>query len=191
MANRKNKQAELKTRTCKCGAEITWRTTPRLRCDACRRMAIREDKARYRTANRESIRAAGLEYARANAETMNAKRRKWRRANPEKNKKQKDDWRRRNPIKHAIQFARYRARIGQAEGDFTDADFLCILESQGWKCFYCSTDISSKPTIDHYIPLKRGGSNWSVNIVAACMSCNTRKRNRMPYDFKPAVCDQF
>lgn len=186
-----NERAALKTGTCQCGAEVTWRTNPRLYCDACRRMAILEDKARYRSANRTRIRAANLQYARANAETMNAKRRAWRRANPDKNKEQKDDWRRRNLIKHAVQFSRYRARKARAEGTFTDADFLCIIEDQGRKCFYCATDISLKPTIDHYVPLLRGGSNWSVNIVAACKSCNTVKRNRMPYEFEPSSCNRF
>ena len=188
---RKNAPAALKIGTCKCGAEVTWRTTPRLYCDACRRIAIQEDKARYRSANRAGLRVKSLEYARANAESMNAKRRAWRLANPEKNKEQKDDWRRRNPLKHAVQFARHRARKARAEGDFTDVDFLCIVEDQDRKCFYCSTDISLKPTIDHYIPFLRGGSNWSTNIVAACKSCNTKKRNRMPYDFKAERCDRF
>lgn len=185
------REAMLKTGTCECGAEVSWRTRPRLRCDACRLLARREVTARYRSENREIIRAKGLQYARANAETMNAKKRAWRRANPEKNKEQKDDWRRRNPLKHAVQFARCRARKAQVEGDFTDADFIRIIEGQSRKCFYCSTDISLKPTIDHYIPLLRGGSNWAVNIVAACKPCNTSKRNRMPYDFEPVHCDRL
>jgi len=117
---------------------------------------------------------------------MNAKKRAWRRANPEKNKEQKDDWRHRNPLKCAVQTARNSARKVQAEGTFTDADFAWIIEEQGRKCFYCSTDISAKPTIDHYIPFSRGGSNWLVNIVAACKPCNSGKCDRMPYEFKPA-----
>jgi len=182
------KIAALKTGACKCGAEVTWRTTPRQQCDACRRVARQEVTARYRSANRADLRAANLQYMRANAELVNAKRRAWRRANPEKNKEQKDDWRRRNPIKHAVQFARHNARKAQAEGTFTDVDFVRILEDQGRKCFYCSTDISMKPTIDHYIPFSRGGSNWPVNIVAACKPCNSAKCDRMPYEFMP--CDR-
>jgi len=184
------KIAALKTGACKCGAEVTWRTTPRQQCDACRRVARQEVTARYRSANRADLRAANLQYWRMNAEFMNAKKRAWRRANPEKNKEQKDDWRHRNPLKHAVQFARYKARKARAEGTFTDADFVCIVEGQGRKCFYCSTDISLKPTIDHYIPMSRGGSNWPVNIVAACKPCNSAKRERMPYEFKPAACDR-
>jgi 5-methylcytosine-specific restriction endonuclease McrA len=188
---RKNKKAALKIATCKCGTEVMWRTRPRLRCDACRSVAILEDKARYRSANRADIRAKSLRYARTNAETMNAKRRAWRRANPEKNKEQKDDWRHRNPLKASLQVTRHNARKMQAEGTFTDMDFVYIIENQDRKCFYCSTDISLKPTVDHYIPLSRGGSNWSVNIVAACKPCNSGKCDRMPYDFQPALCDRF
>jgi 5-methylcytosine-specific restriction endonuclease McrA len=154
-------------------------------------MARQEVTAQYRSANRAALRVAGLQYAQANAESMNAKKRAWRHANPEKNKEQKDDWRHRNPLKHAVQFARYKARKAQAEGTFTDEEFVCIVEDQGRKCFYCSTDISVKPTIDHYIPFSRGGSNWPANIVAACKPCNSAKRERMPYEFKAAACDRF
>jgi 5-methylcytosine-specific restriction endonuclease McrA len=115
---------------------------------------------------------------------MNAKRRAWRRANPEKIKQQKDESRHRHPITQSVQFARQRARKANSEGTFTAADFIRIIEDQDQKCFYCATDISLKPTIDHYVPLSRGGSNWPVNIVAACGRCNSAKHNRMPDEFE-------
>jgi len=55
-----------------------------------------------------------------------------------------------------------------------------ILERDGYKCWYCGED---GDTVDHWIPLCRGGTNALVNLVCACSSCNELKGNCMPDDF--------
>lgn len=55
-----------------------------------------------------------------------------------------------------------------------------ILERDGYKCWYCGED---GDTVDHWIPLCRGGTNAMVNLVCACSSCNELKGNCMPDDF--------
>lgn len=49
-----------------------------------------------------------------------------------------------------------------------------------YTCQYCNTPYTKNNlTLDHVIPLSKGGkTNWE-NIVAACGPCNTRKGNRM------------
>lgn len=37
-----------------------------------------------------------------------------------------------------------------------------------------------KATLDHVIPLDRGGSNGLDNLVLACKPCNDKRANRMP-----------
>ncbi|GLY01839.1 HNH endonuclease [Actinoplanes sp. NBRC 101535] len=44
-------------------------------------------------------------------------------------------------------------------------------------CAYCGKAAS---TIDHVLPRSRGGRNEWSNTVAACHSCNNRKRDRTP-----------
>ena len=39
------------------------------------------------------------------------------------------------------------------------------------------------PTIDHYIPLSKGGSRHSENKVLACARCNKKKGDMLPEDF--------
>jgi 5-methylcytosine-specific restriction endonuclease McrA len=48
-----------------------------------------------------------------------------------------------------------------------------------YTCQYCSNEFIRKDlTLDHVLPLSKGGkTNWS-NIVAACMRCNTAKGNK-------------
>lgn len=53
-----------------------------------------------------------------------------------------------------------------------------------YKCLYCGYKFSrSNLTMDHVVPISRGGKTEWTNIVAACNSCNSTKGNRM--DWKP------
>ena len=54
-----------------------------------------------------------------------------------------------------------------------------ILKRDNHTCQYCG--IRSVPmTIDHIIPRQKGGEDSWYNLVAACVTCNTRKGNRTP-----------
>ena len=77
-----------------------------------------------------------------------------------------------------------RARQKLAKGKFTSKDWREILEKYNYKCNVCE---GKEPfmgqfyeflTVDHIIPLFRGGSNNKDNIQPLCGSCNSRKGNR-------------
>jgi 5-methylcytosine-specific restriction endonuclease McrA len=70
----------------------------------------------------------------------------------------------------------HRARV-YAVSDFTFEDWLSTLEVFGRRCAYCLRD-DVKLTMDHVIPVSRGGSHTVGNIVPACKSCNSKKNNR-------------
>ena len=76
-----------------------------------------------------------------------------------------------------IRCARRRARLLNAPGVFTAKDWHEILRIQQNKCFYCNKTFSESlpTTMDHVIPLSKGGSHDPKNIVAACRSCNSKK----------------
>jgi len=44
--------------------------------------------------------------------------------------------------------------------------------AQGHKCAYCQAQAD---TIDHVVPLVRGGTNYEGNLVVCCRSCNSSK----------------
>jgi len=55
-----------------------------------------------------------------------------------------------------------------------------VLERANGVCFYCGGEATVS---DHFIPLSKGGADTEENQVAACISCNQRKADKMPREF--------
>ena len=54
-----------------------------------------------------------------------------------------------------------------------------IIRRDGHQCQYCGKgDVTL--TVDHVIPKSKGGTDSWENLVAACVSCNNRKGDRVP-----------
>lgn len=49
-------------------------------------------------------------------------------------------------------------------------------------CFYCG--VQGALTMDHLIPISRGGRHSIGNIVPACLSCNSSKNARLVIEFR-------
>jgi len=46
------------------------------------------------------------------------------------------------------------------------------------KCQYCGSN--RELTVDHIIPVSRGGKSSFENCVTACINCNSKKGNKLP-----------
>ena len=51
------------------------------------------------------------------------------------------------------------------------------------KCEYCEA-LLKKYTIDHIIPLSKGGTNFLDNLQPLCGSCNSGKNNHVIIDYR-------
>ncbi len=58
-----------------------------------------------------------------------------------------------------------------------------MLARDSYTCAYCGKRCAeSEATVDHVLPVSRGGrSSWG-NTVTACWRCNQRKANRLPHE---------
>ena len=64
--------------------------------------------------------------------------------------------------------------------------------SQWWKrrcakgeCHYCGRPTSPRElTMDHIVPLSRGGKSTKGNLVPACKICNTKKKQLLPMEWE-------
>ena len=51
-------------------------------------------------------------------------------------------------------------------------------------CHYCGESITPKElTLDHVVPLARGGRTTKGNCVPACKDCNNQKKNLLPLEW--------
>ena len=51
-------------------------------------------------------------------------------------------------------------------------------------CHYCGRQVGAKAlTMDHVVPLIRGGRSVRGNTVPACKDCNSKKRSLLPWEW--------
>jgi 5-methylcytosine-specific restriction endonuclease McrA len=67
------------------------------------------------------------------------------------------------------------------------------LRQSGWwrrriaagRCHYCGRQVGAKAlTLDHVVPLIRGGRSVRANMVPACKDCNSKKQSLLPWEWE-------
>lgn len=79
--------------------------------------------------------------------------------------------------------ANVQARRCKAELNFTAEEFAELCLGYGGKCLGCNKD-DAPLTVDHVIPVSRGGSNDITNIQPLCKPCNSSKGTKT-IDYRP------
>ena len=52
------------------------------------------------------------------------------------------------------------------------------------KCYYCEENIAPEElTMDHIVPIIRGGKSAKNNVVPACKECNNKKKHSLPIEW--------
>jgi len=67
-----------------------------------------------------------------------------------------------------------------------------LRRSQWWKnrratgrCHYCGRQVAARQlTMDHVVPLIRGGKSTKSNLVPACTDCNRKKQYLLPVEWQ-------
>lgn len=159
------------------------------------RQRKREQASRKRAKNPELARQKELEYRQssplvhadkqrryvaANREVVACRKKIYRALNPghEENRARVKAWRIANPDAYLAQVHLRRARKLGADGTYGTEDVSRMLQDQNGLCNGCSCEIWVKYTVDHMMPLSRGGSNWPNNLQLLCKRCNSSKNNR-------------
>ena len=56
---------------------------------------------------------------------------------------------------------------------------------QKGECYYCRRKVGkANLTMDHVLPLSRGGKSKKGNIVPACKECNNKKKYLLPIEWE-------
>lgn len=89
-------------------------------------------------------------------------------------------WRILNSDKVMI-YNKIRKHANRTAGTLDYIAFIEKFNSLDKKCVYCRQPLTlakysiNSLTIDHDIPIKRGGTNIIINLLPACRSCNSKK----------------
>ncbi len=70
-----------------------------------------------------------------------------------------------------------------------------LRNSQWWKrkcakgvCHYCGRSAPPRSlTMDHIVPMSRGGQTTKGNVVPACKECNTKKKHLLPMEWEDYI----
>jgi 5-methylcytosine-specific restriction endonuclease McrA len=137
-------------------------------CLICHRQA----RAIYRQKHADKIKIEQKLHYQKNAESKKAYALAWHKANPEKFAKYQRISKKRNKEAVAADTRRRNARRKQNGVFAISKQELIKLSKQN--CFYCGS--SQRITIDHVVAIARGGTDSIGNLVPACKSCNSSKR---------------
>lgn len=82
---------------------------------------------------------------------------------------------------------------------FSEEEKDKILSKTGQKCAHCGKPIfvmnvgENKMTVDHFIPLYKGGTNRMINLVPLCYDCNEEKADKIvnPKEYLPFIKKQY
>jgi 5-methylcytosine-specific restriction endonuclease McrA len=146
-----------------------------------------ERDRRYRRNNRRVISEKAREYRKNNKDKIRRNQRKWEMANPDRVREatrkyaEADPQRRRDIAKRWREnnwdkkLADQRKRRGMKyKKSHAPYDFKAICAQFGNRCLACGrSDV--KLTVDHVLPISRGGADAPDNVQPLCQSCNSSK----------------
>lgn len=181
-------------------------------CDECKKEAIRKTKARYKKTEKGI--ASEMRWRNSEQKKITDKRywqsekgrkkavelqKRYIENNPEaREKKRERDLLYRSEGRYKESKLKTSAKYRKTEkGKFNrrkqkymrralgkiDADYLKKL-LEGNICYYCGCEIKGKKTIDHKIPVVKGGTNDNENLVLACVHCNTQKNDKTEEEYR-------
>lgn len=136
--------------------------------------------------NKEHLQSYLRAYHDGRREAIRAYKKKYYAEHREEHAKRSKEYRAKYPEKTHEYSSRRYYRLKNSHNDLTYAQWLEILAAYDYRCVYCPASCpdckkrTHKLTQDHVTPISKGGHHTRSNIVPACGSCNSSKRDRPP-----------
>ncbi len=151
---------------CNCYYRKQYRENPKIR------QAHNLRSHNWRKENHEKQLACQRKWAQENRERVNALARQCYHRHKEMRQARSRKYRQENPEIGAAGARRYYARMAQVT--VCPIDDEAIFELYNHTCIYCGT--TQDLTLDHIVPISKGGAHRETNLVVACRSCNASKK---------------
>lgn len=144
-----------------------------------RRYATEEGLAAHREANRRWIAIEGNRERQREAK----RRRRSTEEGREVDREASLRWQREHPEAHVARSHRRRA-LKRAGGSYSVRDWERLVRRHEGRCAYCAEVPEEGLTVDHVVPLSRGGTNTIGNLLPACGRCNRSKGARLLVEWR-------
>ena len=201
-----------KCKKCKSDLGVRYRANNKEKVKAMKRRyydenreKIRDGYLRWLKDNREKKAESDRLWAISNQEKVKANHRRWRSKDENKKKvsaitsawrnnnleRERElgrKWRLDHPVESIARNHRRRALARNAPGKYTAQEWKELVDIYERKCLCCGRD-DLKLTVDHVVPLSRGGSNYIDNTQPLCISCNDKKGAKIK-DYRYTVMEQ-
>lgn len=134
----------------------------------------------WRAANPEKVREYRRSHYAANADKIRAWLAAYRTANRKKLREYSRAYQIAHPDVYRASNQRRRKAIKANGGTFTSEELVAMRAAQAGICAYCAYQYDpDELTIDHIIPVRRGGRHEAANICLCCSRCNSSKQDKL------------
>lgn len=146
--------------------------------------AVKAQQKEYRSRNIARRSEYSLRWQAENRERSNATKKAWRLRHPDHRSPSAEfavertkAWRQKNPERVKELARQRRARMKNPDGRVEDIDRAAIAERDGWRCHICDKKVTRETwSLDHLIPLSRGGEHVRANAESSTVACSARRR---------------
>lgn len=154
-----------------------WRAKNKERVAELNRMFYQENRQKRLEYHRS--------YRQKNKDYFKEAMKKFKRDNPSYSRNYNREWSRANPEKINERSRKRRARRLGNGGAFTAQEWHMLKQHYKFTCLCCRRqEPEIQLTVDHVIPLSKGGRHSIENIQPLCRSCNSAKHDDM-IDYRP------
>ena len=137
----------------------------------------------WRRNNPEKAKAATQNWRQNNQDRLLESQRNRRQENREQTNEWNRNWKKQNPEKIKALNHRRDTRKTKAGGSYTASEWKALVDHYEGKCLCCGrSDVAL--TVDHVIPVAKGGTSNIENLQPLCLSCNASKRDKT-IDYRP------
>lgn len=138
----------------------------------------KECRKKYRDVHKEYHNDYNKQWYQSHKEDVLEKNKQYREENKEKESERHKKWYKNNPEKAFNRDARRRLKEESQGRGITKEQWLEMMKFFNWRCAYSGEKFSNNRTIDHIIPLSKGGEHEVWNCVPMIKNYNSSKHTR-------------
>lgn len=129
---------------------------------------------KWATAHKEQRYVAGVKWRNSNYEKMKQLIKAWADSHREKRRASVKKWQDSHPEQRALNQRNREIKKLNVGGTITIKDLAWLKDKYGDRCLCCGAS-GVKLTLDHVVPISKGGENSINNAQLLCGSCNSKK----------------